>query len=241
MWLLFLDDSEGRIREDDKKVYSLGGFCVKDTRLASIRKKFSRIKSKYGVPPMEEIKWSPPQGSWMHDNLVRDDRRNCWQDIFSLLQVNGAILLVSAVACYDDKDTAIKKCLEFIVERFEYILQKQNRDYGLVLMDRCSRTTDRECQEEMKFWLELGTLFVMLKLQALNVVPVDSLVIEPIQIADLVVGATTSKILGRGGFAEPHWDKMKSMFDTDKNGRIRGCGVKLFPAILESQYDIMAL
>ena len=63
----------------------------------------------------------------------------------------------------------------------------------------------------------------------MNLLTTESHLNPALQVADLVVGITTGMCTPRRNYALQYWDIVKRNFHRNQNGKVMGCGLKVFP------------
>ena len=81
MNILFIDDTE----QLNKEYVGIGGVIFQDDYLNALFSLINQKKASHGIPPKEEIKWSPSKNSWIAKNLIGDNRISAYSDILGLV------------------------------------------------------------------------------------------------------------------------------------------------------------
>ena len=90
MNILFVDDTE----QLNGQYVGIGGVIFHDGYLYNLFSLFNQKKVLHGIPPEEEIKWSPSKNSWISKNLIDDNRISAYSDILALVRsFNGKIIV----------------------------------------------------------------------------------------------------------------------------------------------------
>src|SRR6266478_6847614 len=90
MDFFFADDSrQNGLREGMGQVVAVGGIFVEDVALRPLAAAMDTIARDAGIPAGTEFKWSPPRGSWIHQNLHGDARRDCYSELLRAARQHG--------------------------------------------------------------------------------------------------------------------------------------------------------
>jgi hypothetical protein len=84
--------------------------------------------------------------------------------------------------------------------------------------------------------MEVGTEYVTPDRCLLNVLTTPSRLVRHLQIADIVVGTTTSMVAGKYRHAPPVFEEVRPMFIRNALEYVGGTGLKLFPDALVNLY-----
>jgi len=240
--VLFLDDSvqDGR-RGGLGQLVAVGGVFVLEEKLQPLERKVSEICSAYGVPKGCEVKWSPPPANWIHDHLLDARRAACYTDILRAAAENQ----VRAVVAIHDRGrmpieikAAISQNLTYVFERATIYLENAER-LGLIVADKPGggKKQEEEVLEDVLDTILSGTDFVPPTQIPINVLTTHSRLVRSLQVADLVVGITTSMVAGAVKYAAPLFPLIMPMFLRHHyKGTIGGTGLKLHPSSLCNLY-----
>jgi len=241
MEIFFADDSTQRARRDTMgSLASFGGIMVNEDVIKPLGLAVDGIASEFGIPPNTEIKWSPGKDNWIYANLLGKDREECYTRLVNTTrQFEAKALVVTwAQGCSSLKgDAAFQRCLSYAFERITILLSKENKN-GIVLADRPGGGRSEEDQLLASFLnrVRLGTEFVMPERVLLNILTAPSHMIRHLQIADLIVGATTAMVGGLYDYAPPIFDEIRPMFVRNSYALVGGTGLKICPDRLENLY-----
>jgi Protein of unknown function (DUF3800) len=189
----------------------------------------------HGFPPGPEgeFKWSPGRRLWMRDNLIAEERTAFFLEVLNLAADAG--VTAGVVICDESRSTATDcddhatDVSRLLIERVEWRLSRVQR-HGVIVVDRPSG--DREA--ETKFLSECletissGTDYVKPERIAINVVSSPSALVRSLQLADLVVSATTSYVAGESQWAPRVFPAIRNIM-ASQSLRIGGVGLKLHP------------
>lgn len=239
--LLFLDDSVQKgHRGKMGKLVAAGGVLLDEGALRPLQERIDGICAQFHVPPTCEIKWSPPKGNWIRENLDEDARQDLQTRVLeAALEYKARALAV----VFDTGRTslqgakALRKALEYAFERATMYLEDQEK-LGLIVADRPggSKKEEEEFLEDVLGTIAWGTEYVQPKQIPINILTTPSHLVRHLQVADLVVGITTAMVAGNLSFAEPLFPIVKQMFLRNAYDYIGGTGLKLFPKQLSNLY-----
>lgn len=198
------------------------------------------IVESFGVPPGDEIKWSPKKGSWIYDNLKGDTRNECYSQVLRAAQSLGVQALVIV---WDTGRTtlqgerAFEKCLDFAFERLSVNLSKRE-EQAIIVADRPGGGKKQEEGLLQNFLdrVESGTEYSVPDWCSLNILTTPSKLLRQLQLADLIAGITTAMVAGQYKYAKPLFGEVKSMLIQNHAGTIGGTGLKVFPDALWNLY-----
>lgn len=229
MNILFIDDTE----QFNRQYIGVGGVILHDDNLKNLFALFQQKKELRGIPSQEEIKWHPPENSWLVQNLKYEDRILAYSDILNLIGLfNGKIIV--AVLRRDNLTQNIVddkwKCIEFVTERFQFFLQEHKDKNGIIIADYpSSGLENKELLGRYYQFLANGTRYVKPNNIVMNLLTTQSHLNPALQLADLVVAIVTCMCIPRNQYALPYWDIVKRNLHCNKNGEIMGCGLKVYP------------
>jgi hypothetical protein len=227
--ILFVDDTE----QLNRKYVGIGGVIFHDDYLNDLFSLFKQKKASHGIPPQEEIKWSPRKNSWIAKNLIGEKRISAYSDILGLVGSFKGKLVVAVVQRDVSKQSLIEakwECIEFVTERFQFYLQAHEDRKGLIIADfPGSGKEEKKLLQDYYQLLEKGTKYVKPSNIVMNLLTTESHLNPSLQVADLVVGITTGMCTPQRRYALQYWDIVKRHFHRNQNGEVMGCGLKVFP------------
>lgn len=239
--VLFLDDSvQNAGRPGLGKLIAVGGILVEEDQLEPLRDWVDAIAKAYRIPEGCELKWSPPPENWIHDNLVKANRHNCYA---TLLDAASKCEARAIVTVFDTGKTTLQggaalfEALTYTIDRARMQLDNLGR-LGLVIADRPGGGADEESRllQEALELIEVGSRYVAPRRIPLNVLTTPSHLVRHLQIADLVVGITTAMIGDRTRYAAPLFPLVQRILIRNRHGCIGGTGLKVFPNSLLNLY-----
>lgn len=241
MEVFFADDSTQKGNRDGMgSVISVGGVFIDESALRPLTAAIDHIAETFGIPPAEELKWSPPRGSWIHKNLHGEARDNCYGNILRVAADHGARAIV---ICWDTGrttlkgDAAFEKCVDFLFERMTVHLEKRDTS-AIIVADRPGGGKAQEAEFLANFVsrVQSGTTYSVPDRVALNVLTTPSHLVRQLQLADLITGITTAMVCGQYKWAAPLFQLVRPLLIQNYHGAIAGTGLKIFPTELINLY-----
>lgn len=241
MELFFADDSTQKgVREGMGTLVAFGGALFPEEAVRPFATSVNAVAESFGVPPGDEIKWSPKKGSWIYENLKGNARSECYSQILRVAQSLGVQALV---VVWDtgrttlQSERAFEKCLDFAFERLSVNLSKR-KEQAIIVADRPGGGKRQEEGLLQNFLdrVESGTEYGVPDWCSLNILTTPSKLLRQLQLADLITGITTAMVAGQYKYAKPLFGEVKSMLIQNHVGTIGGTGLKLFPDALWNLY-----
>lgn len=253
MYIAYIDAS-GRPTKADKqtKSYVLACLIAHEQQWQYIDNKVNEIKLKH-FPRL------PPEDIELHakDMLNREDmfKRLNWDEIYAIFEdifdfladKKTDICIISIVIrkqkMYTGKDIE-KWAYRLLVERVNKFLEKNNEtailagmgiQYGIMIIDSCGFTPDSRLRKKITKMLKKGTHYSNLKYLIEDPLFTDSKWRNLSQLVDCVAYAVRKHFRNpaRPSFHDKNWEKyfqtIYDKFDTNENGQVEGCGLKVFP------------
>jgi len=241
MQVFFADDSTQKgARAGMGSVIGLGGIFVAHNCLRPLAAAVDAIATEVGIPKVEEVKWSPKKGTWIHENLHGDARRDCYA---RMLQAAAGHNVRAIVTCWDTGHTWLKgedaftRCVKYLFERITMHLEAVD-DHAILIADRPGggKKQEEEFLSDFIAHVEAGTEYVVPDRVLLNVLTTPSHLLRHLQIADLVTGIVTSMVCGSYDYAQPLFPHIKTLLAKNNNECAGGTGLKIFPRDLVNLY-----
>lgn len=230
MNILFIDDTV----QVKNEYVGVGGVIFHDDYLSDLFRLFRKKKALHGIPLDEEIKWSPDKDSWIARNLIAEKRITAYSDILNLANLFKGKILVAVMRRDISNQSTIEakwRCIEFVTERFQFYLQNHEDSKGLIIADfPGSGKEEKKLLQDYYQLLEKGTSYVKPTNIVMNLLTTESCLNPALQFADLVVGITTAMCTTQRKYATTYWHLIKPNFHCNLNGKIMGCGLKVFPS-----------
>lgn len=241
MHFFFADDSASKSsRKGMGKIVAFGGVLLEASNLKPLSKSIDEIAARYGLPPGEEIKWSPRKGSWVYENLKDEARLACYSEILSAAAENKCRAVV--VACdYEMRNLkpewGFERCVTYALERVSTHVTNLKSE-AVIIADRPSGGHKEADQFLGAFieHLESNHNHMLESSFALNMLNAPSHMVRHLQVADLVVAITTAMVSGQVKWALQYFELVKPMFLTNSLGYIGGTGLKVYPDQLINLY-----
>jgi len=235
MYLAFADDARQNnpSRPGMGRLVATGGVLVPGEKARELEGAIDTVCQIYGFPQGEIFKWSPPRGSWFHDQLVGSARECFFRDVLAEAETRS----VKAVVVVDDtsKKTGLPDAetheldvtLMFL-ERVEQFLREKQAD-GLIVTDRPAggRPDEDKFLDACLAMLQTGTRYVKPK-AVTYVFAARSRTARLLQLADLVTSCTLARVAGERRYAPQVFQYVLPLFRRAM-GRIGGYGVKIHP------------
>jgi hypothetical protein len=238
MNILFIDDTE----QMEKRYVGMGGVIFNDNSIPNLFSMFTHAKESHSIPASEEIKWSPRKGSWIFENLRGEKRIAAYSAILNLIRLFGGKIITAVMYRYMTSYNVREakwKCIEFVTERFQMFLQSQEDKNGIIIADfPGSGTEEKKLLSDYYQLLDSGTRYIKPSNLVMNILTTESHLNPGLQIADLVVGITTSMCTSHNAYASNFWHIVKESLHQSAGGIVIGCGIKIFPR--ETAEDIYA-
>jgi len=235
MNVLFLDDTQ----QIGSEYVAVGGVVFHDDQLRDLSDVFEKKKAEHLIPADEEVKWSPARHSWLREHLRGQERVAAYLDILGLVRLFRGKIIVAVTRTQETPVDVVRvkwECMRFVTERYQFLLQNADDPHGVIISDfPGSQREDRDLLRKYYELRKTGTGYVRPENIIMNVLTTESHLNPALQIADLVVGATTSMCSSRPTYAVPYWDNMKSSFYRGKQGWVMGCGLKVMPGAMVSE------
>ena len=240
MYIFFADDStQSSDREGMGQLVSFGGVLIKFEKIKLVNEKIEGVISKYRIPKGVEIKWSPPSGHWLHENL-KEERTALYGEIVACVREEDAKAIV---VVWDTGRTTLKgqdafqRCVDYAFERVTTYLAKCD-SYCIIVADRPGGGSrgDEEFLNNFIDRVQSGTEYVPPDRVILNVLTTPSHHVRQLQVADVILGAATGVVAGRYRYSRPVFNEIKKILIDNYYGFIGGTGLKLFPKELVNLY-----
>ena len=238
MYFVFADDSDAkqprRLGMEANPLTAVGGFIVNSNKLHELESGLDRLCSEIGFPPYEEFKWSPTRELWMRKNLLAERRDNFFISALALAKlcdIKAIVVVIDTTAARmtvtapDAKTDAV----EVFLERASSFL-REAKATGVVIVDE----PGGDKSEERKFLQSCvetrlrGTNYEKHDNMALTVLTAKSEFVRCLQLADVIVGCSTSHVAG-SKYTPAVFAELRDCFRTSGFGVIGGAGLKIHP------------
>lgn len=235
MHLIFIDDSgqSDPPRDGLGTLLALGGVIVPDDQVAGFASDLASIRTDIRVPPGEELKWKPSRGSFLAQaggEVVIDLRRRMLQSALDH-KMRSVVAIVDRDAAYTSHTDAElgREMLKWVYERVSMCLSDR-RDVGMVVADKPGGGSAREGK-----WLadtlsvtNDGTEYVEPGRIIMPILTAPSHHVPHLQLADLVVAASTAAVAGRRSGLDVA-DLLAKLAHRNRFGHAGGAGIVLYP------------
>lgn len=235
--VFFSDDSRqsSPSRERMGPLVASGFLHVPSEHVRDLERAIGAVCDDTGFPHGQqgEFKWSPGRELWMRRGVVGEARTEFFLAVLNL--ASEAEASVSVVICDESRGTATG-CADhsldvsrLLIERVEWRLTRAGR-HGVIVVDRPSgdRAAETEFLAACLETITEGTDYLTPDRIAFNVVSSPSRLIRCLQLADLVVSATTSFVAGESEWSPTVFPAIRSLMGSD-GARTGGVGLKLHP------------
>lgn len=253
VYLVYVDES-GTPSYEDAENFVLAAVVVHESRYQAIDKIVDTLKVEHvpAVAPAElelhanEVVWR--QKKFEHLNIA--EAHELFSETCKVLASSDCWLL--AVVIRKDRIYANKKAgfdpLEWahrlLFERACKLLAKINtgnlaagrtEEYGILLIDAVGAKHDEKLRKKLLHYYRGGSMFVANKYLIEEPIFVNSKYRNLSQLVDHVafvvrrVHRTNPKPNAVDTLCKAEYDRLMPKFDKDSNGRVAGCGVKVFP------------
>lgn len=241
MEIFFADGTQQKgVRDGMGQLVSLGGIFVDAQALRPFAAAVDQIATVFGIPKGEELEWSPHEDAWIHQNLVGEDRTNCYRQVIEAardLDVRALVVVWDTGRTILQGEKVMAKCLNYVLERISMYLATRN-DSALIVADRPGGGNKQEDEllPNLVERVQEGTQNVVPDNVVLNILTTPSHLTRHLQAADLVTGITTEMVGGQYDTAAPLFDLIRPMLITSHFGTVGDTGLKLFPEELVNLY-----
>lgn len=241
MEIFFADDSICRAsRPGLGRLFGFGGILINDDALLPLERTIDEICGRARIPDGTELKWSPSRSNWIHRNLVGRAREDCYRQVLEAAHNHGAR---AVVVVWDESRSrhrgpaVMQRVFEYAFERVSMRLQDEDR-IGIIVADRPGGGSKEEERllRDCVATIHAGTQYVAAGRIALNLLTTPSHLVRHLQVADLIVGATTAAVGGESTYALPMMATIKPMFIRNSLGLIGATGLKICPSDLINLY-----
>jgi hypothetical protein len=231
--LAFIDESEEQQprRTGLGHLVSVGGVVVPETAVAPYSAGLARIRHSLGVPEDTELKWSPSDGSWLKTpagNAIRTQLREQMLNLAVDLGVSSVVVVWDRGLVSWPVNEVQVEILGWVYERISMCVPVD--EVALVIADEPGGDR-RDRKQWLAETLQLtnhGTEYVTPDRVVLPIVTTPSHHVPHLQLADLVVGATTAAVAGNR-YALGLAPLLHQLAHKNAYGFAGGAGIKLFP------------
>jgi hypothetical protein len=245
--LAFVDDSRqaNPRRAGLGELVAIGTVVIPEESIVPVADDLARIREELELPVDEELKWKPANGS----ALASLDGQKMGTLRRRMLQAAIDRDCDSVVVIWDrgslpwKPEDITSRILDWLYERIEWCLgsplrsnPSRRNDRGTIIADKPSGGRTSDDTDWLEGTLELttlGTEYVAPRRVVLPMLTAHSHLVPHLQLADLVVGATTAAVAGRPG-ALPLAPLLQQLADADANGVVADRGIKLWPPDLKN-------
>jgi len=253
MYLAYIDASGRPTKKDTQtRSFVLASLIAHELQWQYIDNKVRGIKLKH-FPRLapEEIELHAREmlnREGVFKRLNWDEIYAIFDDIFNFLSDDETEICIIAVVIlkekmYNGKDIE-RWAYRLLVERVNRFLEKNNEkiilsggapQYGIMIIDSCGYKRDARLRKKMTEMLKKGTYYSDLKYLIEDPLFTDSKWRNLSQLIDCIAYAVRKHFRNppRPSFHDKNWEryfrKIYDKLDTDENGKVEGCGLKIFP------------
>ena len=241
--LVFIDDSQQSEppRPGLGHLLALGAVIVRDEQIAPYATTLAAIRTELGIPPGEEIKWKPPRDSFLAKagrELSTELRTRMLQAAIDH-EIRSIVVILDHGAAYKSLTQAAvgKELLKWLFERVAMHLNDHN-DIGVMIADKPGGGSVEETR-----WLAStltltndGTEYVKPGRIVLPVMTAPSHHVPHLQLADLVVAASTAAVARRKSGLDLMQLLRQLAHRHPIHGHVNGIGIVLYPQELINLY-----
>jgi len=253
MYIAYIDASGRPLKADtQEKNFVLACLIAHEQQWQYIDNKVKEIKLKHfpRLPP-EEIELHAKDMLNRKDVFKRlnwDEIYAIFDDVFKFMADDETDVCIIAVAIDKQKmfwgKDIEKWAYRMLVERINKFLEKNNEtrivagmglEYGIMIIDSCGLKADSRLRKKIAGMLKKGTYYSDLKYLIEDPLFTDSKWRHLSQLVDCLAYAVRKHFRNppRPSFHDRNWERYFQMiydkFDTDENGKVEGCGLKVFP------------
>lgn len=233
MHIFFADDSEqtAPVRDGLGHLVGYGGVLVPPDGLASYSSFLEGLRNKLDLPPDTEFKWSPDRTSPLfRNNKALGIARQEMLDVAFELEIKSIVVIADLKRLPQwSEDDAEREMLKYLYERVSGALRDVD-DVGIVVADEVGGGAKQEKQ-----WLirsrdltSNGTEYVQADRIPMPILTADSKHVPHLQLADLVVAASTSAVAG-SQYGLFYSDRLHKLAHKNSSSTAGGTGIKLCP------------
>jgi hypothetical protein len=237
--LVFLDDSEQTDppRAGLRRLLAVGAVIVPEAAVAGYAADLAAIRTDLDVPPGDELKWKPSRGSFLASaggEINRTLRTRMLEA--AIAQQVRTVVVIRDFGVSRIKEEVGHELLRYLYERISMHLDAHD-DLGIVIADKPgggAREDGRWLAETLPL-TDGGTEYIAADRIVLPIVTAPSHHVPHLQLADLVVAATTAAVAGL-----PHGMELapllRELMVTSWYGNRGGSGIVLRPNALVNLY-----
>jgi len=230
--MVFVDDSKQRgFREGMGELLALGAAIFPEEAVKPYSDGVEALFERLHVPVGVEMKWSAPKNHWYKSapEGVRDELQS------GVLELAHGLGVLTVVVIFDTGRTSLKGdaakawILDYLYERVSLCLADHD-EVGVVIADKPSGGPRDETRwlAETNLLTTRGTAYVPAERIVMPVVTAPSDHLRHLQLADLVVGATTALVSGNNEHPKRLLPTLLQLTHR-RDGVMSGVGVKLYP------------
>ncbi|MCA0322266.1 MAG: DUF3800 domain-containing protein [Actinobacteria bacterium] len=240
--LAFVDDTKQKGSRDGMgSLVSLGAVVFEHEKVKPWIEAVTKGLQDLGCPLDAEVKWSTEKGTYYREagaSKLTDVREMMLREA-AAAEVRATVVIIDQGRTYISGAPVEKRVFEYLWERLEMQIANAN-DLGVVIFDKPSGDHKDEARwiSEHSLINQVGTNYVRPGSFSLAPLTAPSHLHLPLQLADLVAGATTAAVSGNK-FGEALMPLIAPLLLVGSYGTVGGSGLKLWPDDLGNLYKIL--
>jgi hypothetical protein len=241
VWFVFVDDSEEKDprRRGLGHLVGVGAVLFPENSLLEYTDGIRSLREELGVPQGVELKWSPPDGSWLktaEGNAIRTLLRKRMLTLACDLRVRSLTVVWDRGSLEWPIPEARREVLKYLYDKVSLCLDSLD-DLAIVIADEPGGGPS-----DQKTWLaetlpltDEGTDYTKPERIVLPITTAPSHHIPHLQLADLVTSATIAAIAGNR-YALELKSELMALANQNSHGRVGGAGITLWPPRLRNLF-----
>lgn len=242
MRIVFVDDSQQQDppRAGLERLLAVGAVSFPGNQVSGYAADLNIIRAELGIPEAEELKWAPDRGSFLKNNWsLVGPLRTKMLEAAARREARTMVVILDHGVRYTDL-TVVEVGAEVLLKRlYERVTMHLGDlgDIGLIITDKPGGGSAEE-----KKWLadslaltRLGTEYVKPDQIILPIVTADSRHVPHLQLADLVVAATTAAYAGRQSGLDLA-PLLRPLMHRHRLNYVNGAGIVLVPEHMNLYY-----
>lgn len=236
MRLVYIDDS----KQDEPRrrglgpLVALGGVIVPEAEVVGYSKDLTELRSELGIPMKDELKWKPPKGSFLAQaggDVVATLRRQMLERAIAR-NICSVVIIIDHGKAYKALSAAEvgREALKWLYERVTMHLDMYD-ERGIIVADKPGGGPADESRwlAETLGLTSDGTEYIQPGRIVMPIVTAPSHHVPLLQLADLVVAASTAAVAGfKHGLALGA--PLLQMAHKNAHDSAAGAGIVLWPA-----------
>lgn len=239
MWFVFADDSEEKDprRTELGHLVGVGAVLFPENSLIAYSDGIRCLRDELRIPPEVELKWSPPDGSWLktpEGNAIRTALRKRMLTLARDISVRSLTVVWDRGSLAWPLPETRREVLKYLYDKVSLCLTTLE-DHAVVIADEPGGGP-----ADQRAWLaqtlpltDEGTDYSKPDRIVLPITTAPSHHVPHLQLADLVAGATTAAVAGNR-YALDLKPELMALAHRNFYGRVGGAGLTLWPPELRN-------